>query len=479
MMDEYYNGAEFREKLRQYEEARKRGVSVFLDCDDLMDIAEYYRLMGRDDDASRLCDEASRFFPDSSLPLLFRARCALVSGNGPDEAERILGLVADTSEPEYHYLKAEIMIARRQEGQANRYLERVYGDIDDDEKPDFVLDVAALMADYSLTGYARQWLSRSDETDLDDYQEIKGRIAMGEGQLKESEAIFSRLLDKNPRSADCWNQLAIAQSMLGKVNDSISSSEYAIAINPSDDEALMNKANGLFSLGNYEEALDFYRRYTRMGDKWLGLSFQAVTLIGMHEDAKARCLLEEAVAGCPDDHPGKPELLRQLCVCLMDMGLTDEALEWAGRMQLLHTIDADEALVFKGYLFLSAGKGRQAHDCFRAAMAHSPQRIETALAVCVAFHDCGHHDEAYRLHRQVLEETGGDAPFGYAYLADTCRRLGRQAEYLSVLKKACETCPDEVGYVFGDEIPAGMPPADYWGYVVGKMKKAGNEKREM
>ena len=52
--------------------------------------------------------------------------------------------------------------------------------------------------------------------------------------------------------------------MSNRINDSITSSEYSIAINPNDEEALLNKANGLFSLGNFKEALKFYERFHQL-----------------------------------------------------------------------------------------------------------------------------------------------------------------------------------------------------------------------
>jgi tetratricopeptide (TPR) repeat protein len=52
--------------------------------------------------------------------------------------------------------------------------------------------------------------------------------------------------------------------MHGNIRDSIQSSEFSIAINPDDAEAILNKANGLFSLGNYHDAREFYRRYAQL-----------------------------------------------------------------------------------------------------------------------------------------------------------------------------------------------------------------------
>lgn len=470
-MDDYFNGREFRNKLTKYEKAKQEGLSVFLDCDDLIDIAEFYHMQGHDDDAMRVCDEALQIFPDSNRPLIFMARSALLVDNDSDKAEEILGQVSDTSDLDYYYLKAEILIVRHEEKEAASYLQYVYEVlIDEADKPDFVLDVAELMADYSLIEDAQYWLGLSDESGLDDYQEIKGRIAMESGRPEEGERIFTRLLDKNPYSAVWWNRLAMAQSMQGRISDSISSSEYSIAINPTDDEALMNKANGLFSLGNYEEALQYYKRYTAVGDKNLGLAFQGITYMALHDDATAYEYLEKAAIGCPDSHPNKLEIIRQLCGCLITMHRTEDAATWADRMMLLPQSDNDEILAFKGYLYLSADWQKLARDCFSEALTHSGMRPEIVMSVCVAFHDCGFYTQSYELATTFLQNTQVALPFGYAYLADSCMRLHKDREGIEYLRKACELNPEEVECVFADNIPEGVQPSDYWKYLISSKK---------
>lgn len=47
--------------------------------------------------------------------------------------------------------------------------------------------------------------------------------------------------------------------MANNIQESITSSEFSIAINPDDEEAILNKANGLFFLGNVDEAMKYYK----------------------------------------------------------------------------------------------------------------------------------------------------------------------------------------------------------------------------
>ena len=52
--------------------------------------------------------------------------------------------------------------------------------------------------------------------------------------------------------------------MEGQVNEALQSSEFAIAIDPLCDEAIMDKGNCLFTMGKLEQALDYYQRYQKL-----------------------------------------------------------------------------------------------------------------------------------------------------------------------------------------------------------------------
>ena len=52
------NNRELEENIRKYEEAKKNGTSIFLDADQLADIAEHYYMSGRKDDAMQTIEYA-------------------------------------------------------------------------------------------------------------------------------------------------------------------------------------------------------------------------------------------------------------------------------------------------------------------------------------------------------------------------------------------------------------------------------------
>lgn len=75
--DEYFDSEEFRNTLESYEESVRSGHPLFLDADDLADIADYYHFTGIDQQADEVIDYALSLYPNATLPNVFKAREAL------------------------------------------------------------------------------------------------------------------------------------------------------------------------------------------------------------------------------------------------------------------------------------------------------------------------------------------------------------------------------------------------------------------
>ena len=261
-MDIYYQSKKFKRLLQRYEELRDNNISEFLDSEDLTDVAEYYYSIGQDEKAIDTANYTNHLYPTATAPLAFKARMALLTYNNPTLANEIAETIVDKSDLDYLYLKAEIMIADNQVCKADQYLQEQYDNvIDEDDHEEFAIDAAALFADYEEIDYAEKWLNQSTMINEDEYKEIKVRILKGQGKYEASETLINELIDGNPYSCAYWNQLTQIQFLRNDVQGAITSSEYALAINPNDEEALLNKANGLFSLDNFVESLKYYQQY--------------------------------------------------------------------------------------------------------------------------------------------------------------------------------------------------------------------------
>ena len=281
--EDYFLSNDFHSLLKRFEENENNGGYVLLNSDELIDIAEYYHNNGNRGRASEITEKTLALYPGSAAPLLFKARIALIEENDIAKAERYTEMIEDKSDLEYFYMKAEIMLAQGKPDNANQYLEDMFSTVSDEDKDYFTIDSAALFIDYEYTDFAEQWLERTEDKELIEYKEQSARILMEKGEYEESKKLFNELIDLDPYSTQYWNALASSQFFNNNIEDSIQSSEYSIAINPQNTVALLNKANGLYNLGNFKEALKYYQRYNEQ---------------------------------CPDDETG--EMLMGFCHLLLD-----------------------------------------------------------------------------------------------------------------------------------------------------------------
>ena len=225
--NDYYNDEEFREILQEYEAAVTSGQSVFMDADDLADIADYYQQEERYDEAQQAIDLALELQPDSVVALNYQIHQAIDNGDY-EAAEEYLSKIIDHDIPEYIYSRAEIWLAQDQVEEADNFLRKCYLDVPPDECQDYVYDVANLYDDYDKDEKALEWLMRGKPENNEDFQELMGRTMFGLGRYDDSERIFNELIDRDPFQKRYWNALANTQFMKEDYGAAVTSSEYAI-----------------------------------------------------------------------------------------------------------------------------------------------------------------------------------------------------------------------------------------------------------
>ncbi len=465
MHDNYFESKEFKENLSKYEEGCQTGEPVYLDSEALTDIAEYYHSAGRSEDAIVAADYALSMFQGATAPLVFKARMALLKGADAQEADKIAEQIIDKTDLDYYYIKGEIMIADGRPTAADCYFEDCADNLSDEEYADYVLDVATVFADYDQMEYANKWLLKSGETHLADYRELLGRIYLGTGRFEESEQIFSALIDESPFTAAYWNLMASAQFMQNKFNDCITSSEYAIAINPQDEDALLNKANSLLNLDNFEESYLYYKRYTDSSqNKEIGELYQGISLLNLNRIQEAVTHLQAAEQYLTPHSTCQIELFQEMAFAQSRLGHTDEALRYIDKTDTLDC-DHNEMLVLRGHIVLESHREDEADFYFHKALQDSNYSPNILFRIAVSLFDNHYVSQCYKMLRSMIEVVDNDWNKGYSYLAACAMEMGNREEYLYYLKEAVERNPIEAKNVLKDLFPEGMSPEDYYLYA--------------
>jgi tetratricopeptide (TPR) repeat protein len=466
----YFESEGFKKILRQYEDSVKSGHPAYMDADDLADIADYYHYEGRLDDATDAIELALQFNPDAIGPLLYKAREALSYGNfevARDYAERIR--IIDNTE--YLYLIGEILICEGRIDEADELFRKQFMELPPDEQMDYVYDIANLYAEYNDYNKSLEWMARSRGDDSDDFKELMARTLFGIGKYEDSSRLFNELLDRNPYSKVYWNALASAQFMSEDYSASITSSEYAIAIDPNDAESLLTKANGLYHLENFEEALSYFEKYSEKNSTdAFGYLHQGTCLInlGKFDEAINRLLIAEDNAS--EDSQYLPEIYQELAFAYSELKLPEIALRYIDKTKHLDC-DHIDMEVIRGHILVANKRLKEAEDVFKNVIKNSGNTPKTMLRVMVSLYDNRYVTASYKLFKKFFNFVDEDWNEGYSYMALCCWDIKHYDEFLDYLKKAVEKNPKEAKMVLGHLFPSGMKVSEYQQFIEESLKE--------
>ena len=473
-MSDFFDSPEFRETLKKYQSWRTGGTRVYMDPDEYADIAEYYQSIGNDGESLVAIEQGLSIFPTATAPLITRCHLVLLAGDIAT-AEHYFSLIGDKSDPDYLMLRGELLLVKDASDDADAYYEQLMENYSGDERLKFIIDTATILADYNEMGLSRKWLDRCATVSLSEdwlnecddniriaYEELQARLLLSEGSYTDSLALFRRLVDEEPYSSYYWNQISTCQYMMGDLPEAITSLEYALAINPNDKEALLNKGNALMALHDDRGALPYYRRYAELSpDDGLGEYYQALCHTNLNELQEALSHIEEAERHNADHPEALADIYQEKAFILGQLGRLDDALAVVDQLEGVEQTP-QESQVLRGNLYLSRHRLEEARACFERAAKESGNAAPILLKTAISVYDNHYVGRAYTLLKALEEQEGGDFPPADAYLALCAHDLGKRAEYLDYLQRASKQNVNEVRQVLGHLFPDDLSPSDYF-----------------
>lgn len=478
--DNYFDSEEFHRLLEIYEKSINAGEPVFMDADELVDIADYYQFTGEKDKAEDAINLALSLAPGSAAPLTYRIHEALFQQDDPQKAWELLEQMVEKDQPDYIFDRAEILICEGKVDEADNYLLEQYLTLPSEERQDFVVDVANIFIEWGQPEKGMQWTARmsSDDPALKnsaEYKELMASALLGLGKYRDSQRIINELIDKDPFSTKYWNALASAQFMNQDYSEAIQSSEYAIALDPDDPEGLIAKANGLLRLGNFEEALKYFQRYSVLvPEDEFAMLHQGTCLINMLKLQEAIDILKKAQALATKESPYSWDIYQELAFAYAENKEADKAMAVMDQAEAME-YDPVQILLIRGHILLNEEKLDEARKAFYTAIKMSESRKQTMFHIIVSFYDNRYLESTYILLKKFLDyydkEEEGKNTQGYAYMALCCYDLKKYDEFLYYLKIACEVNLKECRITVGHLFPEDVNPKDYYHYIKDKLNK--------
>lgn len=115
---------ELQELAEQYEAAKADNKPIYLDADDLADLADWYAMRGKDEQAVEVVEYGLNIHPDST-PLLVEQAYLLIDAQERDKAKQIIDRISEDYSSEVKVLKANILLGEGKTEEAEQLLDTI------------------------------------------------------------------------------------------------------------------------------------------------------------------------------------------------------------------------------------------------------------------------------------------------------------------------------------------------------------------
>ncbi len=463
----YFQEEEFKKNLALYEQMLQDGQPVYLEADELTDIAEYYLVQNDTEKAMACIRYALNIHPGSVDPLVFLARQKMFDGDVAG-AKTIRDYIADSDDREIVFLNAEIMLYEGKEKEAAAYLSRE-AETDEDTAM-FAYDTAALFLDYGCLKQAARWGRRALDMEPCNakFLKLKADYFIASGRQEEAVKILEGLLDDDPYDICLWHSLCEAFFMEEDFPRAIEAADFALAIDDHDPRAILLKADSLFRQEDFDEAHQLYLRYFKehIPDE-VPYLFDGMCLSALERYDEALTQLLKAEELSKGRSPQQQHIYASLFEVYSKMHDTPKAFEYIDKIK---EIDSDyEVELYKGHVLMQNGLEDEAIGRYDTFIRSHKNPSEAHSLVGLSLMENEQYEMAsehflYTLRRNTPQ--GKESRKSYAYLAYCALMQGRYREFVSYLKTACKKAPEELEYTVGRYIPKEVHPKDFYQYVL-------------
>lgn len=508
--DQYYESEEFKELLSRYESAQRDEHSCYFDGDEFVDLSDYFLDNDNAQEALNVIDQGLSQHPDDEQLILVRAG-VLVFLRRFDEAQQIVDSLNPDANYDVKYLQAQLYYAvdydiEKADALFHEWVKDVekewnynpsnnkpdawYDDDDEDEPADKdesetqIRDayIHVMMSYVELAGIdhekvLRQWIN--DYLDrfkpLGEYDNdlAIADICRDENYVDLVVDIYTKLLDYDPYISRGWTVLAAAQYVEGQIDEAINSVEFALAIDANDVDALLTKANCMYTKGQFKDALQNYLKYRELTESHTEDHYIAYCYIHLEMLEEAKMFLDSAIEynKTLEDAPNEQKawIYYEIAEGYSIINLATASMETIN-MALALQPDNVEFLLHKGSLYLWRGEIHECVDTFSRCLRLADDSPSILVDISGRFLAFEYYDAACSLLETALSyppskefTCRNDI---YALLSISKFHLNQIEEAQSYLRTACDVAPDSVKIVFRKYLPQYIADEDLYDHII-------------
>lgn len=363
---------EMQELAEQYEISKAENKPIYLDADDLADLADWYAMHGKEKEAIEVTEYGLALHPGST-PLLVEQAYLFIDTQKREKAREIIEQISDDYSSEVKVLKANILFGDGKTEEAEQLLDS----IEDEDKEDLanIVDIAYMYIDAGYPEKATPWLEKGFPKHAEDdaYLAAVADYFRAQGMEQEAEKYYNKLIDKNPYSAPYWFGLARCYFEQRKFDKAIEACDFAIVADEEFSEAYIMKGHAFHELGNEDKALENYT----LADKYKAMDPYCLQIfIGFNEIAnenwaEAYRHFEEAIQYKDEDSIMLGSVYAHTALCLYKLGNKQKAEQYFAQAHEIDPKDV-EAYLIEGRTYMEDGQADKAVEKWDMALAEEP-----------------------------------------------------------------------------------------------------------
>lgn len=467
----YFEESEFKDVLAKYETAREAGLPVYMDADDLTDIAEYYSFVCHDDEkANEAISFALQLHPEAVDPQIFKARQYMTKGDW-EQAQYCCDAIEDQQNREVLFLQAELMIHAEHSDQAMNLLFNAAQEIEED-RDFFLYDSAYIFIDYRLFDWALIFANALEEMAADWYKtwQVQADVQLGLEHYRLALKYLDRMLDVDPFHLEAWNWSAEAYCGIADYEKAANSLEYALAIDPDNERALQLKAWLFLQQGNFSEAHKLYQKEIEKApdneQNWL---YDSYCLLDEDRVDEALAAIEKAEELAEGLSPEQTTIYEQHAQVLSRKGRVEEAIRYLDKAEWESGSDVDPADfdLFRARICAENHRLDDTLSYIRKACekADEEQQSDIKYRAGQLFFEVDEFEMAKDIFEGLLADTGDvlDQAEYHAYLAYCAMALEDDQAALKHLQAAQGNAQERLKELFEEVFP-NVQPTDYYHY---------------
>lgn len=365
---------ELTDLIAQYEAMKAEKKQIYMDGDQLADIADKYATDRRFLEAQEVITYGLGLHPGNT-DLTVEQAYLYLDTQKLQQAKEIAESITETYATEVKMLKAEILL---NEGNLDA-AEMLLDTIDDQDDLDVIIEVCYLYIDMGYPEKALIWLAKGQEEDNEeeDFLAVTADCHFALNQLEKAEYFYNKLIDKNAYYPPYWLGLAkchFAEQDFGKA---LEAADFALAADEHYGEGRLMRAHCLFHLESEKEAIEEYKKALQeraiapeFADMFIGLAYsnkEEWKLASEHFDRARQIIAENEEAMSPL----LPDIYCNQALCFSKMGESEKAHQLCVQAQELSPKDADPYLL-EGRVYMDENDFEKAREQWGIALRHSP-----------------------------------------------------------------------------------------------------------